>query len=129
MPSLTPHRDAVAKGLAEAGRQLAAIETGPVGTIEKRMSLGVMEATMLGAAELVDLGCSSDTIERTVESAFANTLMSHAMNLAGGDPGDAQQRVPELIARILGLTIARLVTACPDIRVSIAPEPSPTGHA
>ena len=128
MPSLTPHRDAVQRALGKARHQLEALAVSPNGEFERRMSLVVMEAHMLSAADMIDAGRAQEVQFVTI-SAFANVLLSHAMNLCGGNHEAAADLIVETAAGIGSLALERLSANSPDVRITERPDQSAPGTA
>lgn len=128
MTSLTPNRDAVRAGLEAAKLELETLALTPAGQHERRMSFDVMEASMLAAADMVDAGLG-ERVREAIESSFANALLSHAMNLAGGDRQRAVGIIVELASDIGSTALSRLVRNRPDVEVNAPVAQSQAGNA
>ena len=87
MPTLTPHRDALEKVLAEGARQMAA-RPAPLHAaeaLERHLSFEMASLVVRSQADAADQGISNDLIFGVVGFAFGNAVASAAASMVEGD--------------------------------------------
>lgn len=130
MTTLTPYRDSLLQGFEEAERQLQALSLTAPGRYEREMSMGVMRGGLLPAADMLDLDMPLDVVQRSLESAIANLVISHCLNFQDGDTRQAGSMAVQMLAKIRDLAQARLQADRPCVHVyKPIPHPTTTGQA
>ena len=130
MTTLTPYRDSLLQGFEEAERQLQALSLTTPGRFEREMSMGVMRGGLLPAADMLDLDMPIDAVQRSLESAIANLVISHCLNFQDGDTRQAGSMAVQMLAKIRDLAQARLQADRPCVHVyKPIPHPTTTGQA
>ena len=130
MTTLTPYRDSLVQGLEEAEQQLSALSVTAPGRYEREMSMGILRACLLPAADMLDLDMPLDTVQRALESAIANLVISHCLNFQDGDTRQAGSAAVRMLATVRDLAQARLQADRPCVHIhKPIPHPTTTGQA
>lgn len=117
MASLTPHRDSLLSGLDEARHRLDALQATGARGFEVEMSFGVMKAALLPVADMLDRRMPFEDVQTALESALANLVSSHAMNVEDGDATGAASFAVDMLERVAVTVVKRLAANTPHVSV------------
>ena len=99
--SITPHRDAAAVTVAASRRHFEQQQPGDTSvTIARRMDVDVTEATMLGYADLRDLGVQQARCVSIVARVAASAVASLVATVCGGREDASRALLDVLLSEI-----------------------------